>query len=382
MGGTSRRTVLGDVSGAFADLGTFLPLTLGVLALGGLDPAAVLICFGLFALATAAIYRRPVPVQPMKAVAAVALAGGLAADSIVASGLVVGAALTLLAVTGGIEKLSRQIPQSVLAGVQLGIGLHLAWYGLALIGEHLFTGLAVVAVLAGLLATPARPFAAAAALVIGTGVAIVSGTAALPVPGIGIHLPAITWPGPAGFVSALVDVAPGQIALTVTNAVLATAALSAACFPDDADRITPRRLALSTGLLNLALAPLGALPMCHGAGGLAAQYRFGARTWLAPAIFGTSCLVLGVLFGDGAIGLLALVPAVVLGALLAVAGGELAISRRLFDGKPSCLVVILVTGAACVLVNVVIGLVAGMAAEALRAAIVRRGLSANSRGDA
>jgi len=366
---------LGDISGAFADLGTFLPLTLGVLAVAGLDAAAVLICFGLFALATAAIYRRPVPIQPMKAVAAIAIAGGLSADSIAASGLVVGAVLTMLALTGGIEKLSRHVPQSVLAGIQFGIGLQLAWYGLTLVSGHLAAGLAVIAALAILLATPARPFAAIFALVVGTGLAVTFGGAAVPDFGIGFHLPVIAWPAVHAYASALIEVAPGQIALTVTNAVLATAALVATYFPADTGRITPRRLALSTGLLNLALAPLGAMPMCHGASGLAAQHRFGARTWLAPALFGTTCLTLGMLFGGDAVALLSLVPTAVLGALLAVAGAELAMTRRLFDSKPSCLAVIVATGAACVLANVVVGLAVGLVGEMIRALLVRRSTS-------
>ncbi|MCP5367992.1 MAG: sulfate transporter, partial [Hyphomicrobiales bacterium] len=70
---TPAAALLGELSGAVADLGTFLPLVIGVLAVGGFDAAGVLTGFGLFALAVAVFYRRPVPVQPMKAVSALAI---------------------------------------------------------------------------------------------------------------------------------------------------------------------------------------------------------------------------------------------------------------------------------------------------------------------
>ena len=114
------------------------------------------------------------------------------------------------------------------------------------------------------------------------------------------------------------------------------------------------------------------MPMCHGAGGLAAQFRFGARTGLAPIIFGAVLLVLAVGFADHAAALFALIPVGAVGALLIFAGTDLAISRRLFDGKPSCLWVIGATALMTVTVNPALGLVLGWIAELIRAAIVRR----------
>lgn len=373
--------LLGDLSGAFADLGTFLPLMLGVLALGNLQAPGALIGFGLFALATAAIYRRPVPVQPMKAVAAIAISAGLSADAIVACGLIVGVVLTVLAVSGGIERLARFVPQSVLAGIQFGIGLQLVWFGVGLAAAVPAVAIACAGLLLVVQFTPAKPLAALIVLAAGVGWSVQSGGADLSGLAVGLHLPSFHWPPLAGFLTAAGDVAPAQLALTLTNAVLATAALAARLFPRDTDRISPRRLALSTGLLNLLLAPFGAFPMCHGAGGLAAQHRFGARTWRAPALFGAVLLALGLFYGNGAVALLAMVPAAVLGALMVVAGGDLAMSKRLFDGRPSCLAVILVTGAVCLFANVAIGLVAGLAAEVVRTLVVRHFLGRRASAD-
>jgi MFS superfamily sulfate permease-like transporter len=162
-----------------------------------------------------------------------------------------------------------------------------------------------------------------------------------------------------------------QLSLTVTNAVIVTASLSREFLPASASIASERNLAISSGLANALLSPLGAMPMCHGAGGLQAQYRFGARTGLAPIIFGSVLLVVAVGFARDAVMLFAVIPFGAVGALLIMAGTDLAVSRRLFDARPSCWPVIGVTALATVMMNPAIGLVLGWVAELVRAAIVR-----------
>jgi MFS superfamily sulfate permease-like transporter len=163
-----------------------------------------------------------------------------------------------------------------------------------------------------------------------------------------------------------------QLSLTLTNAVIVTASLSRELFPATGAIASERNLALSSGLANVLLCPFGAMPMCHGAGGLQAQYRFGGRTGLTPIIFGAVLLVLAIWFSDRAVGLFAVIPIGAVGALLILAGADLAISRRLFDGKPSCWWVIGVTALITVAVNPALGLILGWISEFIRAAIVRR----------
>jgi len=108
-------------------------------------------------------------------------------------------------------------------------------------------------------------------------------------------------------------------------------------FPAAGAIASARNFALSSGLANLELCPFGAMPKCHGTGSLQAQYRFGARTGLTQIIFGVVPLVLAVGFADHAAALFALIPIGAVGALLILAGADLAISRRLFDGsRPAC----------------------------------------------
>ena len=365
------RQVLGDISGAFADLGTFLPLVIGVLTVQRFDVTGLLIGFGMFALFSATVYRRPVPVQPMKAVAAIVISTGIGPEVVATGGVIIGATLVLLAVTGAIGALSRWLPQTVLTGIQLAVGLHLALVGVRLLDSDWLVGAIAVTGLLALQQTRFRPVAALALLVLATSWSLVLNGGVPPVSP-ALYLPHLTLPAGTDIGTAIQSLVLPQLPLTLTNAVLAPAAIAASLFPGDSTRITPRRLALSSGLLNLFLAPLGAFPMCHGAGGLVVQHKFGARTGLAPAVFGATCLGLGLAFGPNAMLLLGVLPIAAVGALLVIAGGELAINKRLFDAKPGCLAIILLTGSVGVMVNIAVGLFAGLSAELLRRWWIRR----------
>ncbi|MCG8049032.1 MAG: putative sulfate/molybdate transporter, partial [Candidatus Thiodiazotropha endolucinida] len=154
------KQVAGELSGAFADLGTFLPIVIAVLTLHLMDPSGLFIGFGLFALTVAVIYRRPIPVQPMKAAAAVVIADNLTAGAIAVTGLLLGATVLLLTLTGLVSRIGKKIPQSVLTGIQLGVGLILAWAGAGLILQEPMIGLMSLVLLLLLLPTRFKPVAA------------------------------------------------------------------------------------------------------------------------------------------------------------------------------------------------------------------------------
>ena len=367
----TRRFLL-ECSGACGDLGTFIPHVIGAMTVAGLAPVGVLLGFAVFLIATGLFYGLPLPVQPMKAISAVILTGGLRPGEVVGAGIIMGVVLVVLGTTGWIGRLARVIPQSVSTGLQLGLGLLMGVLGLKLILETPWLGFGLLALLFALTRVPrcpAAPLALGVAMLAGwatgnTGMASeVAVTPGAP------HLVVPSWP--EVWRSFQVAVLP-QLSLTLTNAVIVTASLSRQLFPSTGSIATERRLALSSGLANVLLCPFGAMPMCHGAGGLAAQFRFGARTGLAPIIFGAVLLVLAVGFADDAAALFALIPIGTVGSLLIFAGTDLAISRRLFDGKPSCLWVIGATALATVTVNPALGLILGWVAELMRAAVVRR----------
>lgn len=362
----------GDFSGAFADLGTFLPLIVGMFAVQRLDPAGLLAGFGLFALVTAAVYRRPVPVQPMKAVAALVIGGGLSVSGVAATGLLLGIVLCILAAIGAVDRLGRHIPHTVLWGIRLGVGLYLLWAGIRLVMQQPVVGIVALSGVLLLQRTRLKPLAALALV---AGAALWGATradAVLPTLTPALSLPRPVLPDLDSMWTSAQDILLPQLALTLTNATLITAAIAAELFPQDRARITPDRLAWSSGLLNLALAPFGAFPMCHGAGGLVVQHKFGARTGLAPAIFGTTCLALGLFLAPQSVALLALLPMAAVGALLIPAGMELAASTGLRHSSPDRLAVILITGMSCLLLNIVLGLLLGLLSEAIRVLLARR----------
>src|SRR2546421_7490132 len=62
-----------ELAGAFGDLGTLIPFVVGYITINRLDPQGVLLGFGLLAVATGLYFRPPMSVQPMKAIATVAV---------------------------------------------------------------------------------------------------------------------------------------------------------------------------------------------------------------------------------------------------------------------------------------------------------------------
>src|SRR5205823_6803870 len=104
--------------------------------------------------------------------------------------------------------------------------------------------------------------------------------------------------------------------LTLTNAIIVTAAVSRQLFPKELHPVNERNLAITTGLGNLLAAPFGGYLMCHGAGGIAGHVRFGARTATAPVLIGLAFVVLGIGFGSSGYALLKTIPDAVLGGLL------------------------------------------------------------------
>ncbi|WP_235935805.1 putative sulfate/molybdate transporter [Tritonibacter mobilis] len=366
--GHAFRLDLREANGALGDIGTLLPLGLGAIALAGLSPQMVLLGFGLFYIATGLVYRLPIPVQPMKAIAAVALLGVASPTEIALSGVLIGLVLLGLGGTGLIDRIRRLVPQSVLSGLQLGLGLSLAWVAVGLMWEHWLIGALSLGV--ALAALRAGTHAAMLTIATGVGAGMMLGLPEAPV------LAAAPWPVAIPDVQelrrAVTDMALPQLALTLTNAVFLTSLVAGDLFGARAAHVTPRRLCLTSGLASLLLAPLGALPMCHGAGGVAAHHRFGARSGAGPCLIGGLLLVVALLPAQMQGAILSAIPTATLGALLLIAAWDLAVSRRLIDARPSCHPVIATTALATVLLNPLLGLFAGTLAELIRKAFISR----------
>ena len=170
------------------------------------------------------------------------------------------------------------------------------------------------------------------AIVVGVAVGQTFGlTPPLPHLDFGLHLPQLVVPSWPQILHGTIYAVLPQVPLTLTNAIIVTAAVSRQLFPKELHPVNERNLAITTGLGNLLAAPFGGYLMCHGAGGMAGHVRFGARTATAPVLIGLVFLVLGVGFGSSGYALLRTIPNAVLGSLLFFSGIELAISSKPHD---------------------------------------------------
>ena len=353
----------GDVAGVFADLGTVIPLAAGLVLVAGVDAAGFFIAFGLATLVSGFVFRIPMPVQPQKAVAAAAIAEGWRASWVYGASLGIGVLWLILAFTPLLGWIRRAVPGFIARGVQLGLAFTLAVQAITLLSASL--PLAAVGLLVLGVTLRHRLLGLALALVTAL-VLMPHGTLAT---ALAPSLPAFGLPAAPDVVEGMLRGGIAQMPLTLANAIIATAALSARYFPT-AD-VTERRLAVSTGAMNLFAAVLSGGPLCHGAGGLAAQYFYGARTIWKNIIEGALALTLGLFFAPGLGAFLAAFPVPLLGALLLLVSLELLSSAQGLYGWQGWIA----TGMALVAVTANIG-VAFLAGFALAYAVqigVRRG---------
>ena len=164
------------------------------------------------------------------------------------------------------------------------MGLSLAGLGIRLIETQIWLGVAISALMLGLMRYQRSPVALVAVLV-GIGVGQILGMApSFPALDFGLHLPHLVVPTWAQILHGTEYAVLPQIPLTLTNAIIVTAAVSRQLFPKELHPVNERNLAITTGLGNLLAAPFGSYLMCHGAGGIAGHFRFGGRTATAPAL--------------------------------------------------------------------------------------------------
>ena len=308
-------------------MGVLVPIAVALIVKNGLSPTAVLLPAGLLYLASGFVYRVPVPVQPLKALGAIAIAKGLGPDEIAAGALIMGVIFIVLGATGLLDLVARAFPRALIRGVQLTVGLlflKIAWK-LVTHAPKGFTDYALspsrAAPLAALivalaLALKRRPISLAL-VAIGTVTMLVQAGGHLSFGPSSLHAPALD---AATLWTAFTVLVIPQLPLSFANSCLATADAARVYFGDRARRVRPGRLATTLGAANLFSGALSGMPVCHGAGGMTAHVAFGARTGGAPVAIGTMLTVLAVTAGSGLAALLAAFPLAILAGLLTAAG--------------------------------------------------------------
>ena len=324
------RAITGDVSGALADLGILVPLTAALVVVNGLDVGSVLWLAGLLVVSAGLVFRIPFPVQPLKALTALAVAQRLGPDVIHAAGLEIGIVLMLMSLTGLATLMSKLFTKPVVRALQFGVGWLLVVTAVKLVvnppavfvnSPSSRTGLLLAAatVVVVVIAAWRRWYLLSIALVV-AGVIV---TLLVEQPSFGgpsIDLPTFSIPPWSVFGTAFVLLVIPQIPLTYGNAVVGVSDLAREQFGERARRVSPARVALVCGLGNVASATFGGMPMCHGSSGLSAHVRMGAQTWKMNAMLGGTLITLGVFFSDQVLEMFGLLPVWVLGGFLAYAG--------------------------------------------------------------
>jgi predicted benzoate:H+ symporter BenE len=318
-------------AGAFADMGTFIPFIAAYISVLKMDPLGILLAFGVSMVACGWFYRTPFPVQPMKAIGAVAATQAaqvavITGPAVVAAGLVTGAIWLVLGITGLANRIAGLIPREVVLGIMLGLGM-----SFMLEGAKMMSGnwpIACAGFVIALLLRNSRRVPAMFALLLGGFAYSIAMDATLlqKLSGISIDF---RWPELAvpalsmnDFLLGAIYLALPQVPLTLGNAIIGMKEENNRLFPDRA--VTVKGVATSTGIMNLFGAAVGGVPMCHGAGGMAAHTSFGARTGGSSIIVGVLLIVLALAFSGSIELLLRAFPTAVLGVILFFAGVLLA----------------------------------------------------------
>lgn len=310
-----------ELSGAFGDIGTDLPLLIGVILASGIDPASVLIMFGLMQVLSGLTYGVPMPVQPLKAFATLVIAQKITGDIIFAGGLAIGVIMLVLYATRLIGWLAKVTPKAVVRGIQFGLGIQLAslaiknyvssdgTYGYILAGICFF----IAVLLMGNRRFPP------ALLIIFLGVLysfFVTGFDFVAVgKGFSLHFP--HFDGNVSFadiMTGLVLLALPQLPLSLSNSILATGRLARDYYPEK--KITVQKISLTYSIMNLVNPFFGGFPTCHGVGGMAGHYAFGGRTGGSVIIYGSLYLTIGLFFSNVFAEVIGIFPLPVLGVLL------------------------------------------------------------------
>ena len=352
-----------EISGSLGDLGIFLPLAAGLSARCGMNFGHILFFAGAMNITSGLIFGIPIPVQPMKVIAAVAIAEGLDAETIIAAGILAGAIILLLALTGLIDIVSKTIPKPVIRGLQLAIGIKLVFTGIEMINkagyqfapDSVFTA-AVLFVFVLLSFKYDKIPGALSLFAFGIILVLAGNPGVFHTLGFGWQFPDLHLPSTQNFIDGFWQGTIPQIPLTILNSVIAVSALSVDLFPNRP--LMPKRVAVSVSLMNLIACPFGGMPMCHGAGGLAAQYRFGARTGGSVVFLGLAKMILAVTFGGSLLAIISLYPSSVLGVMLLFAGWQMVAVCADMKTK-SNIVLTALTAGVCLAIGTAAGFVIG-----------------------
>lgn len=290
-----------EVAGSFGDIGTDLPLIVGMIQAVNLNSASVFIIFGIMQIITGFLYGLPMPMQPLKAMAVLVITEKISGEILLGAGLAIGTVMLILTLSGALHWLARLIPLCVVRGIQFGLGISLASLALktyipsAGVPGYIFAGLGFTI----MLAMPKNSRLPAGLVLIGLGflyAVIFKLKLGLIIAGMGLALPKLHQPTWTDILTGFGILALPQLPLSISNSVIATQQTVKDLFPEQ--KISIGRIGLSYSLINLIVPFFSGIPVCHGCGGLAGHYTLGARTGGSVVIYGSMYLIIGLFFSQ------------------------------------------------------------------------------------
>jgi hypothetical protein len=353
-----------EFSGAFGDIGTDFPLIVALILTTGLDTPSVLIVFGLVQIMTGLIYKIPMPVQPLKAMATLVIAQQISGNVLLGGGLSIGIIMLILSSTGLLTKISAVIPKAVVRGIQLGLGISLSMLALQkYIPNQGYGGLILASftfIVIILLIDNKKYPASILALLLGfIYVFIFEGNSFKFFNLISFNLPILTFPSIEDITKGFILLALPQVPLSIGNSIIATKQIADDLFKENS--ITIKKIGFTYSLMNLIVPFFGGIPSCHGSGGLVGHYTFGGRTGGSVIIYGLFYVVMGLFFGTSFDEILKIFPLPVLGVILTFEGLALMVLIKDLLSKGKDFIIAMLVGiiAAGISYGFVVGLVIG-----------------------
>jgi MFS superfamily sulfate permease-like transporter len=347
---------LREFGGSLGDFGTLLPFTVGYIVICGFEPAGLLFGIGLTNIFLALIYKIPLPVQPKKVVGSVALSQAWSVSQVLGAGFGLGVIWVVLSLSQRLSDLLMKVPKPVVRGIQLGLAITLALTGVELMKPQLVLSLIFLGL--GFLMLRNRYLPGSIFLVLfGFIYSIYTGNLDLSSVKLGFSLPSLHFFSIEDILYGFIYAGFAQLFLTLTNAVIATVSLVHELFPERRD-VTPKNLIMNMGIMNITTPFIGGMPLCHGAGGLAAQYMFGARTGGAILMEGLLEVGLGLFFSTSIQTLFTAFPQFITGVMLLMASVELGKIAFKVEGMNASIV--LFTALISTVFNIAIGFAAGL----------------------
>ncbi len=354
---TGFKRAMWDISGAFGDIGVLLPLAIALIARNGFNPTVLFLMAGLFYIGSAWYFDITMPVQPLKAMSAIAIASGLSYTVINAGGILLGVILLLISMTGLSVWLGNLFPVSVVRGIQLGLGLILIKASLNLIGtDPLIASLAGFILILSIFVVKSVP-ALIPLLIIAIGMVLKNsgGLVTGPVPF------SAELPGQDSWWTAFNLLVLPQIALTFGNAIVATESAGNILYGKRAEKLNLKNIPMSMAIANIVSGITGGAPMCHGSGGLTAHHKFGASSNRSGYIIGGTLIALALLFGNSILSIVTAFPKGILGILLCYVGIQHSFFvKDILSDRMSVFIALTVAVTGFVVNNLTIGFLTGL----------------------